>query len=200
MIIALLTSGAATRSPSHSHCTAVVGYARTWKLHGLMNKSAIPWPIVRMIHSSKLAGFFVFEADLASAAASAMPVRHAILSSSSSAVMLFWKGYATHRCFSDTCETRSRVFNGSSLPPCEDDSSAASISSSKNLQCEKMTWPPMSKRNPSGVTSVQARPPGSGAWSIRSQSVLPCWWRSVAAPSPVGPAPTTRTPTCLLYI
>jgi len=133
LVIALWTSGAATRSPSQSHCMAVVGYAHTLKLYGLMNKSAIPWPIVRMIHSSKLAGLFVVEADLASAAASAIPVRHAILSSSSSAAMLFWNGYATHRCLTHTYETRSRVFHGSSSPPCEDDSSAASISSSKYL-------------------------------------------------------------------
>lgn len=35
--------------------------------------------------------------------------------------------------------------------------------------------------------------------SMRSQSPQPCWWSRVAAPSPVGPAPTTRTPTCLFF-
>lgn len=85
-----------------------------------------------MIHSSKLAGLFVVESDLASGAAFAMPVRHEILSSSSSAAMLFWKGYETHRYLSHTYETHSRVFHGSS--PCfEDDSIAASISPSKFL-------------------------------------------------------------------
>ena len=30
-----------------------------------------------------------------------------------------------------------------------------------------MTWPPMSYRKPSGVTSVQARPPASGSYAER---------------------------------
>ena len=32
-----------------------------------------------------------------------------------------------------------------------------------------MTWPPMSKRKPSGVTSVHARPPASAAWRERER-------------------------------
>ena len=39
---------------------------------------------------------------------------------------------------------------------------------------EDNACPPISNRDPSGVTSVQARPSGSAAWLIRSQSDLPC--------------------------
>ena len=78
-----------------------------------MNKSAIPWPIVRRIHSSKLAGLPAVETDfdLGGCLCHARKARDS-LSSSSSAAMLFWNGYATHRFFSShTYETRSRVFS-----------------------------------------------------------------------------------------
>ena len=92
--IALLTSAVATRSPSQLHCISVVGYAHTLKLYGRMNMSFIPAPITHSIHSSKFAGLVVRVA--VAHFASTRPVRHAIWSSTSSAEMLFWKGYAIH--------------------------------------------------------------------------------------------------------
>jgi hypothetical protein len=112
-LVTVLRSGAATRSPSHWHCifrgrqmgrqrvergigrTFVVGTAHTLKLYGLMNRSAIPVPIILTIHSSKSFGF-VF-ATRHSNAASIIPSIHLTWSSFGSIEILFWKGYGTQR-------------------------------------------------------------------------------------------------------
>lgn len=57
------------------------------------------------------------------------------------------------------------------------------------------------KRNgltkPSGVTSVEARPPAFSLESTINQEAALTWCRRFAAPRPVGPAPITRTSTLL---
>eukprot|EP00958_Prasinococcus_capsulatus_P017827 scaffold2045_cov404-Prasinococcus_capsulatus_cf.AAC.20 len=58
----------------------------------------------------------------------------------------------------------------------------------------------MSNRKPSGVTSVQARPPASSKASTSSQSSTPRWFNRVAAPRPVGPAPRMSTFTLVLLL
>jgi hypothetical protein len=50
---------------------------------------------------------------------------------------------------------------------------------------------------PSGVTSVEARPPGISLESTINQDWSLSWFRRFAAPRPVGPAPMTRTSTSL---
>lgn len=52
---------------------------------------------------------------------------------------------------------------------------------------------------PSGVTSVEARPPGTSLLSTIIQSGPLIWFRRLAAPRPVGPAPMTRTSTSISW-
>lgn len=68
--------------------------AHTFHVYGRMKQSAIPWPRLHRIHSSKVLGF---GAVLASAAASMRPLRHVTWSSTDRADRLFWKGYGTQR-------------------------------------------------------------------------------------------------------
>jgi hypothetical protein len=60
-----------------------------------MKRSAMPAPIMRMIHSSKFLGFVL--ATRHSMAASIMPSMHLTWSSLGSMEMLFWNGYGTQR-------------------------------------------------------------------------------------------------------
>jgi hypothetical protein len=56
-------------------------------------------------------------------------------------------------------------------------------------------WKVLTK--PSGVTSVEARPPGTSLESTINHDWSLSWFRRFAAPRPVGPAPMTRTSTSL---
>ena len=67
--------------------TFVVGTAQTLKLYGLINRSAIPIPEVRTIHSSKFFGF-VGETR-ASIVASIMPSRQLTCSALGNMEILF---------------------------------------------------------------------------------------------------------------
>ena len=60
-----------------------------------MNRSAMPVPIMRTIHSSKFCGL-VWALVRASSAASIMPSMQRTWSARGSMLMLFWKGYGTH--------------------------------------------------------------------------------------------------------
>lgn len=53
---------------------------------------------------------------------------------------------------------------------------------------------------PSGVTSVEARPPGTSLESTIIHDWSLSWFRRFAAPRPVGPAPMTRTSTSLCTV